>query len=125
MEMICLDTNLLIDHKRAKQKDSTKLYQLSFTYKFAITTITAYELLRGDNSKEDIFWSDFFSKITILDFSLDAAKEAGRIYRSLKSRGMMIDIEDILIGGIALANNHKVATNNKSHFSRIEGLELL
>lgn len=55
MEMICLDTNILIDHKRAKQKDKTKLYQLSYQYSFAVSSITAYELYRGDNSTEDAF----------------------------------------------------------------------
>jgi tRNA(fMet)-specific endonuclease VapC len=57
--MICLDTNILIAHKRAKQKDITKLYQLSTTYSFAVTTVTAYELFRGDNSNEDAFWTKF------------------------------------------------------------------
>ncbi len=125
MEMICLDTNILIAHKRAKQKDSTKLYQLSANYSFAVTTITAYELYRGDNSNEDIFWFNFFDQITILDFSLKAAMEAGKIFKYLKSKGLMIDIEDILIGAVALSNNLKLATDNKSHFERIQGLEII
>lgn len=125
MEMICLDTNLLISHKRAKDKNSTKLYELSKQYAFAITTISAYELYRGDNSVEDRFWMDFFSRITMLDFTLQAATEAGNIYRRLKAKGLMIDIEDILIGATALSNNLKVATDNTSHFNRIEGLNLL
>ncbi len=125
MEIICLDTNILIAHKRAKQKDATKLYQLSSKYSFAITTITAYELLRGDNSNEDIFWLNFFKQVTMLDFTLQAAIEAGKIYKDLKSKGMMIDIKDILIGAIAISNNHKLATDNKNHLGRIAGLTLI
>jgi tRNA(fMet)-specific endonuclease VapC len=125
MEMIYLDTNILIAHKRSTQKDATKLYHLSTTYLFAVTTVTAYELFRGDNSNEDIFWSNFFSKVTMLEFSLKAAMEAGKIYKELKSKGMMIDIEDILIGAIAISNTLKLATDNKSHFSRIKGLETI
>ena len=98
MEIICLDTNILINHKRSKQKDTTKLYRLSTQYSFAVTSITAYELYRGDNSAEDAFWSSFFSKITMLDFNQASAMEAGKIYKDLRSKGMMIDIEDILIG---------------------------
>lgn len=78
MEIICLDTDILIAHKRSKQKNNTRLYQLSLSYQFAVTTITAYELYKGDNSDEDIFWSNFFSKVTMLDFSLKAAMQAGR-----------------------------------------------
>jgi tRNA(fMet)-specific endonuclease VapC len=125
MEMICLDTNILIAHKRSKQKDTTRLYQLSSQYSFAVTTITAYELYRGDNSAEDAFWSTFFSKITILDFTLTAAMEAGKIYKHLKSKGMMIDIEDILIAAIAISHNLKLATDNINHLDRIKGLDII
>lgn len=37
----------------------------------------------------------------------------------------MIDIEDILIGATALSNGMKLATDNKNHFDRIEGLEII
>ena len=37
----------------------------------------------------------------------------------------MIDIEDILIGAIALSKALKLATENKKHYSKIEGLEIL
>ncbi len=61
----------------------------------------------------------------MLDFSLKAAMEAGKIYKDLKSKGMMIDIEDILIGSVAVSNNLKLATDNINHFRRIEGLEII
>ena len=125
MEMICLDTNILIAHKRSRQKDTTRLYQLSTQYSFAVTSITAYELYRGDNSAEDAFWSNFFSKITMLDFTFMSAMEAGRIYKHLKSKGMMIDIEDILIASIAISNNLKLATDNINHLGRVEGLKMV
>jgi tRNA(fMet)-specific endonuclease VapC len=76
----------------------------------------AMKMLSGQN---------FFSQVTILDFSLKAAMEAGKIYKDLKSKGMMIDIEDILIAAIAISNNLKLATDNKNHFSRINGLETI
>ena len=123
--MICLDTNILISHKRSKQKDTTRLYELSTQYSLAVTSITAYELFRGDNSAEDAFWSSFFSKITMLDFNQSSAMKAGKIYKDLKSKGQMIDIEDILIGSIAISNSLKLATDNKNHLTRIPGLEVI
>ncbi|MEO6547733.1 MAG: type II toxin-antitoxin system VapC family toxin [Ferruginibacter sp.] len=125
MEMICLDTNILIAHKRSKQKALTRLYQLSLEYTFAVTSVTAFELYRGDNSDEDIFWSQFFSQVKVLDFDLQTAMEAGRIYKELKSKGLMIDIEDILIAAIAITNKLTLATDNKNHFGRIGGLNLI
>ena len=43
MEIICLDTNVLIAHKRAKKadKDKTFLYRLATkSYQFAVSSIT-------------------------------------------------------------------------------------
>jgi tRNA(fMet)-specific endonuclease VapC len=125
MEVICLDTNILIAHKRAKLKETTTLFKLSRQYSLAVTTITAYELFRGDNRNEDIFWSDFFSQIIVLDFTISAAMIAGGIFQNLKSRGQMIEIEDILIASIAISNDIAVATENTNHFSRIQGLKLI
>ena len=45
MEIICLDTNVLNAHKRAKKpdKDKTFLYQLTLKpYQFAVSSITRY-----------------------------------------------------------------------------------
>ncbi|MCW3109729.1 MAG: hypothetical protein JWQ09_4235 [Segetibacter sp.] len=36
-------------------------------------------IIQRDNHNEDIFLSDFFLKVTMLDFSLNAAMEAGKI----------------------------------------------
>src|ERR1700733_9837479 len=99
MEVICLDTNILIEYWRAKKaaKDKTKLVTLSSKYQFAVAAIVAYELLRGDNSEEDTFWKSFFAQVTILDFDIDCAEIAGNIYRDMKQTGSLIGTEDILI----------------------------
>jgi predicted nucleic acid-binding protein len=125
MDLICLDTNILIDHRRAKDKTLTRLFQFSQTYSFAITTITVYELFRGDDSNEDQFWSQFFNRVAILDFTQGAAQQAGIIYRKLKSTGSMIGVEDILIASIAITNHLPLASDNVRHFNRIEDLVLV
>ncbi len=71
--MICLDTNILIAHKRAKRedKDKTLLYRLSArNYCFAVSSITVYELLRGDNRDEDCYWKNMFDDMEILPSKL-------------------------------------------------------
>lgn len=125
MDLICLDTNILIDHRRAKDKTQTRLFQFSQTYSFAITTITVYELFRGDDSKEDQFWLQFFNRVAILDFTQEAAKQAGIIYRKLKITGNLIGVEDILIASIAISNHLPLASDNVRHFGRIEELVLV
>ncbi len=125
MDLICLDTNILIDHRRAKDKTRTRLFRFSQEYSFAITTITVYELFRVDDSAEDQFWLQFFNRVAILDFTQDAAKQAGIIYRKLKNEGKMIGVEDILIASIAITNHLPLASDNTRHFNRIKDLVLV
>src|SRR5215211_4452421 len=99
MEVICLDTNILVEYWRAKKdaKYKTKLVVLSSQYRFAVSVITAYELLRGDNSDEDKFWKGFFDQVMFLNMDIECAEIAGGIHRNLKQSGNMIGVEDILI----------------------------
>jgi tRNA(fMet)-specific endonuclease VapC len=128
MDLICLDTNLLIAHKRAKtaDKDQTVLYRLATQgYRFAVSSITVYELLRGDNQDEDRYWKTMFANIKILPFDSACAEQATKIYKNLKQKGQLIEAEDLLIGATALHHRLKLATGNLRHFERIEGLVLL
>jgi tRNA(fMet)-specific endonuclease VapC len=128
MEIICLDTNVLIAHKRAKKadKDKTFLYRLATkSYQFAVSSITVYELLRGDNQDEDAYWKVMFNNMTVLDFDSNCAEHAANIYQNLKKKGMLIEPEDLLIAATALGNNMNLATGNIKHFDRVVGLELV
>lgn len=126
--MICLDTNVLIAHKRAKKADKNKtvLYQLTQqSYRFAVSSITVYELLRGDNQDEDQYWKMMFVNMEILPFDVACAQQAAKIYQDLKQKGLLIEAEDLLIGATALQHSLKLVSANTRHFARIEGLELL
>lgn len=125
MEIICLDTNILIAHKRAKKadKDKTLLYQLAEqAYRFAVSSITVYELLRGDNQDEDHYWKAMFANMEVLSFDVACAEQAAIIYKDLKQRGFLIEAEDLFIGATALHHGLKLATGNIRHFERIVGL---
>ena len=52
-------------------------------------------------------------------------QQAARIYKDLKQKGLLIEAEDLLIGATALQHRLTLATNNRRHFERIEGLLLL
>ena len=128
MEIICLDTNVLIAHKRAKKvdKDKTFLFRLTMKpYQLAVSSITVYELLRGDNQDEDAYWKAMFSNMNILDFDMDCAEHAAKIYQDLKTRELLIEAEDLLIAATAFRHKLKLATGNVKHFARVADLELV
>jgi len=128
MDIVCLDTNILIAHKRAKSldKDKTLLYRLAVQgHRFAVSSITVYELLRGDNQDEDQYWKTMFAGMRILPFDFACAEQAAKIYKDLKQKGQLIEAEDLLIGATALQHRIKLATSNVRHFERIDGLVLV
>ena len=127
MDLIFLDTNVLIAHKRAKkaEKDRTLLYQLAAQgYRFAVSSITVYELLRGDNLDEDRYWKTMFANMEVLPFDTACAEQAAAIYKDLKQKGTLIEAEDLFIGATALHHRLTIATGNLKHFERINGLQL-
>ena len=93
--------------------------------RFAVSSITVYELLRGDNLIEDTYWKAMFNNINILDFDSACAECAAKIYLDLKSRGLLIEAEDLLIAATAVRHQIKLATGNTKHFSRVENLVLV
>lgn len=127
MEIICLDTDVLIEHKRAvkKNKKETLLYKLSEKYSIAVTVITVFELLRGDNSDEDKFWNEFFDSIHIFDFDMESCKIASKIDKELTSSGNKLDVRDVFIASICIKNNVPLASYNQRHFERIKELNLI
>jgi len=124
--LICLDTSVLIDYYRKKDKSKSLLFKLTKQYAlFAVSAITEYELFIGNTAEQDSFWSIFFSQITVLPFDTKAVKSAIKIYKQLKISNKLIDIPDILIAGSVMSNHIPFATLNRKHFERITGLQII
>lgn len=125
-ELICIDTSILIDFYRKKDKAKSFFYELTKAYHlFAISVITEYEILIGNEAAKDNFWELFWDRVTILPFDRIVNQAAVKIFRQLKADNKLIEIPDILIGATAVANNLKMATLNKKHFERIKGLTII
>ena len=124
MEIICLDTSVLIEFYRNKDKSKSFWFKLAELYKFNIPSIVKYEILRGDKKKDE-FWYKIFNHTTILSFDSDCSEFASEIYKRLKLSNQLIDTDDLLIAATAMKNNFKIATFNGEHFKRIEGLTVI
>ena len=124
--MILLDTSVLIDMFRAKNKTHTFFYQLSKSHNdFSISTITHFEIFRGSDGVQDIFWTNFFQNISVIPFDIVSSNEATRIYKLLKAQNKMVDLADLLIAATAIAHNLDLATLNIKHFKKIPNLNIL
>ena len=95
---------------------------------FIIPIVVYYEVLRGlmanDAKKQMGLFEDLCSQMDILEFTLEDANAASRIYAYRKNNGLSVGDADILIAAQCIARGYALVTNNTKHFEGIEGLQL-
>jgi len=124
--MILLDSSILIELFRKKDKENTQFYSLAKTYKtFCISSITYYEVGIGNRKTHFNYWAQLSENLRILPFDKECSDSAIAIYLDLLKANKMIDLADILIGATALTHNIPIATLNDKHFNRIKRLEII
>ncbi len=123
---ILIDTSIIVDHLRKKNKSKSKFWKLANAFNCAISTITLFELYSGaknNSQKKDI---DIISALMdIIPYDANQAKMASEIFHTLKKDNKLIEYRDIFIASCAIEQNIPLATPNKKHFDRIENLRLL
>jgi len=122
---VLIDTSVIIDYIRAKQKEKSLLYILfKHDYDIFISSITTFEVLNGLNTQNAELIELIFKRINSISFDYNVAKYSSFIYNELKSKNQLIEIRDIFIAATAIFAKIPLATSNIKHFNRIEGLTL-
>lgn len=123
--LILLDTGVLISYFRSSSKKDTWFWNLANQFDLGISVITEYEFRIGFKDQQDTFLRDILQLITVFPFDSLGALKAVQIYQDLKKKNQLIPANDIFIASIAVQHQLPLATLNRSHFSRIENLNLL
>ena len=123
---VLLDSSVLIEMFRKKDKEKTLFFNLSLSYRdLCISSITYYEIGIGNRRSHTDYWELLSENLNLIPLDKVCSTSAVKIYLDLLKRNKMIDLADILIGATAIANNIPIATLNVKHFERIDGLEIL
>ena len=124
--MTLIDTSVIIDFIAGDKKTVCSIQELLAIDEIKTTSITEYELFRHKSKLKRQLAEDFLSELTIYPFDDDAAKEAATLFIELQAKGKMINQNDILIAGIALAHHevlltrdHKLASIGKADIKTI------
>ena len=124
MKKILLDTSVIIDFIRRRDKENTLLFNLSKKgYKLHISVLTHTELYSGKNvwrnieAEQDL--EKLFYGMHILPLETEISKKAGEI--RAKNNTTIIDA---IIAGTAINHGLNLATLNLKDFEDIEGLRL-
>jgi len=125
MENLVLDTDILIDFLRNKKKTVLLIENLK-KENLATTAINVFELFWGAHKVKSQLTAveRLLNSLVLLNTTKESMREAGEIAAILDSRGIQINVGDLLIGAICRVSNYAIVTNNKQHFSRIDGLRL-
>src|SRR3990167_2670325 len=96
---ILVDTSIVIDHLRKRDKRRSILFGVVDKYILFISTISVFELFAGatDSRKvKDI--ENILINFKFLSFTSEIAKKSGELYISLKNKKQILEIKDIFIG---------------------------
>ncbi len=118
-----VDTSIIIQYIRTKDKFSTTLYKLTNSEVIFISTVSLYELYIGANTTDkqnDVKLST--RNLIVLPFTYKISVKAAEIFHQLKAKNQLIEFRDIFITATCIMHNLPIITLNKKHFERIEGL---
>jgi predicted nucleic acid-binding protein len=122
--MFIADTDVLIDYLRGAGEAERIVIELG-TGRLCTTAITAFELLAGSKSPQQIAAVEsLLAAVTVLPLDVSSTRRAGEVRRDLERGGRTIGMADSLIAGIALSHEAILITRNREHYERVPGLKL-
>ncbi len=111
--MVIFDSSIIIDVLRKKKTVIDLIESYSKKEQIAITVISKFEILRGTTEKNADFVAELLSHFVVYYFEDNAITEAVKAYRKLKEKGKIVNELDVLIAGIAAANNETLMTKDQ------------
>jgi tRNA(fMet)-specific endonuclease VapC len=102
---------------------------LSSHSQLAFSLVTRYEILRGLKAKHAttqlVKFEEFCATCQVIPVTEAVADCASDVYAKLYQNGALIGDADILIAATALTHGLVLSTNNRAHFERIDGLQIV
>ena len=128
MKRFTFDTNILSYYLKGNDEIGDRLKkEFSSGNEFIINPITYYEINRGllaiNNHKKLTKFKVLCDVFGIIELSNKVFDKAAQIYANLRKKGELIEDADILIAATCIIDDLILVTNNKKHFSRINGLK--
>ena len=111
--MTFLDTSIIIDFLAGDQRIVAIVEGILNKEDVKTTTITEYELLRHKTKIKKQAAERFLSGVIVCSFDRDAAKKAAVLFQELQNAGRMVNENDLLIAGIALAHDEILLTRDQ------------
>ena len=123
---VLVDTSVIIDYLRKKNKEKTLFWELVNKYNCYVSAVTVYEIYTGAKDEAKRVEADtVISFLNVISFDTPQAQNASIIFQKLKKENKLIEFRDIFIASCAIVQNIPLATFNTNHFERIKKLKIL
>lgn len=122
--MIVVDTSVIVDFLRQKEKQSSLLYSLAISRQsLLVSIITHTELFAGksvwENPAAKRELEQVFSQLQLVPLTANLSLKAGQIRAQSNT-----DLIDAIIAATAIDSSSSLATLNVRHFSAISHLQI-
>lgn len=111
---ILVDTDVLIEFLRGKEKAKILLEEASNHAKLFCSVVTIAEILAGMRLSEESATEALLSSLNSLPVTENIARTAGLLRKSIRGRQIMLP--DCLIGATALIHDCRLLTFNKKDY---------
>lgn len=102
------------------------------TEEFEVAAITVAELWHGverasaeHRATRERYIRSILDELPSIPYTETTALQHARIWASLESSGRMIGDYDLIVAATAMERGSAIATFNKRHFERVEGLKVI
>lgn len=114
MKNVLVDTDVLIDFLRGKEKAKVFLSTLVREPVVYISALTVAELYAGMKDHEREQTADLIDGLNVIAVNREIAEKAGHYKRTLKTQ--TLELDDCIIAATAFINQAVLATGNLKHY---------
>ena len=124
-----VDTDWVIDHMHGRQEVVSRLEELA-PYGLGLSIVSLAELYEGvfystDPLSEERSLLNFLGAVEVIPLDDEICRIFARERGRLRAVGTIIGDLDILIGATGLRHDLTLLTNNRRHFQRVTGLDII
>jgi len=125
-KIILADTSVLIEYFRKGDKSKSTLVGLyDEGYDLCISAITHFEIYTGATGSQLGYWVSMLEQMPVLPFDAVVSNVAVSLDRELKRQRQQLGMADLFIAATAMAHMLPIATLNRRHFERVDGLKVI
>ena len=122
MNVIIVDTDILIDFLRGRPQAREFLLRIHDEATACCSAITVGEIFAGMRESEEAATRQLIAGLSVMPVTQDIAEKAGELKRLAK--GHALELDDCLIAASAMLEPATLATKNARHYP-FDGLRLI